>query len=388
MEFQETVEEIRAQEASISRLFGGDGVRVRNRRRSPEYMRQLVEAADFLAQVNEGSRPLYHLREAMSTSDFPTLFADVLDRQLLGAYREIPPVWQNYIRRSTVPDFRKVQRRALDGAEGRLPELDELEEYPEGQLEESQDEYRVRKYGKRLDLSWEALVNDDLDAFRNAPERLARGARRTEQYAATLLYVDANGPHADLYSIANGNIIPGSPALSVDGLTTGLQTLNEMVDNDGEPILMEFVNLVVPPALEVTANMILQATVFRISGELAGGGSDSTLETRNWLQNRLRLYVDPYIPHVADGDAGKESWFLMADPNSGRAFGELGFLRGYEDPALYERVPDARRVGGGDVPESFSDDSRAWKVRHVIGSGRLITTGGAKATVASDGSGS
>lgn len=380
--FAETVEVLRSEEADIGNLFGDGETRVRDRRQTKKYLGQLVEASKFVEQVASGKRPMYHLKEAMSTSDFPILFADILDRQLLGAYREIAPVWQNYIRRGTVPDFRNVERFALDGAEGRLPEVDELEEYPEARLQEARDQFKVRKYGRRLDLSWEAMVNDDLDAFRRNPERLARGARRTEQYQATTLYVDENGPRADLYTSGNGNVVPGNPPLTREGLEAALNLLNGFSDVDDEPIAMDFVHLVIPPALEVTANNILQATLFR--QDVTGG----QVETRNWLQNRLRLHVDPYIPRIATGPEGSASWFLFADPNDGRAFAEMAFLRGYEDPALYERVPNARRVGGGDVMEAFEDDSLAWRVRHVIGGGLLLNTGGEKATVASDGSSS
>lgn len=383
-EFRETVEDIEAQEASVQRLFGGDGVRIRNRRRTREYHRHLVEAARFTREVYDGTRPLSHLQEALSTSDFPLLFGDVLDRQLLGAYREIAPVWQNYLRRSVVPDFRLVTRLAVDGAEGRLDEIDELEEYKQAALSESRDQFKVRKYGKRLDLSWETFVNDDLDAFRNAPERLARGARRTEQFLATQLYVGAAGPNASLYDVSN--TITGNPPLTVDNLQKGLDFLNSMVDNDGEPIDMEYVHLVVPPALEVTANNILQATLYRVSQTIAGQ-ANSQMEVANWLSNRLRLHVDRYITFVAATNKNT-SWFLFADPNAGRPAAEVGFLRGFEDPALYERLPDMRRVGGGgEAEESFGDDSRAWKVRHVVGGGRLTSTGGRKATVASNGSG-
>jgi len=382
MEFRETVEEIRMEQASVSRLFGGEGTRVRDRRKTPKYMENLVEAAKFVNQVADGKRPIGHLQEAMSTSDFPTLFADVLDRQMLGAYREIEPVWQNYIRRSTVPDFRSVQRTAVDGAEGPLPEVDELEEYPEAQLEVAQDTYRVRKYGRRLDLSWETMVNDDLDSFRRNPERLARGARRTEQRLATQLYVDATGPHGSVYTVGNGNIIPGNPEFSLEGLQAGIDHLVTFSDNDGEPIDISMIHLVTGPGLIVPVQNVLNATEVEITS------GSTMMRTTNWARNVVQHHVDQYIPRIATGAEGGASWFLFADPNDGRPFAELGFLRGYEDPALYERVPNARAVGGGDVMESFEDDSIAWRVRHVVGGGHLLNTGGAKATVASDGSGS
>jgi hypothetical protein len=107
------------------------------------------------------------------------------------------------------------------------------------------------------------------------------------------------------------------------------------------------------------------------------------------MKNRLKLVVNPYIPVIASTANGNTSWFIMSNPNSGgRPSLEMGFLRGHEEPALYERLPNARRVGGGDAVESFEDDSRAWRVRHVFGGARLLETGGAKATVASQGDGS
>ncbi len=379
--FAETVESIRAEEASVRTLFDGD-TRLRDRRRDPQYMAQLAEAAAFIADVTDGRRPLYHLREAMSTSDFPLLFADVLDRQLLASYRETPSVWQNFVRRSTVTDFRSVKRFAVDGAESVLPEVKERDQYPESALNESADSYAVRKYGRRLDLSWEAIVNDDLDAFRRSPDRLARAARRSEQKFVTQLYCDSTGPHGSLYDASN--TVASNPVLSIASLQQAFQLLAAQVDTDGEPIVIDAVELVVPPALQVTAENILNA--LQLETVEQGGTANQKLIAANWMKNRLRLNVDPYIPIVATTN-GNTSWFLFANPDTGRPALEIGFLRGHEEPALYERAPNARRVGGGDVTESFEDDSIAWRVRHVFGGARLVNTGGKKSTVASEGDG-
>lgn len=390
MLLEETIERVRAEEASVRTLFSSDGggeVRAGTSRlglSEADYTRRLAETASFIEKIERGRLPFHYLKEAMTTSDFPVLFADILDRQLLANYRETQPIWQNIARKSTVPDFRDVKRVALDGAEGVLDPVDEREEYPEAALSETVDTYGVRKYGRRIDLSWEALINDDLDTFRSAPERLARGARRSEDKFATQLFVGANGPHASLYTNGFGNIVPGNPALSIEGLQTAMTLLSTFTDNDGEPILVEMTYLVVPPALEIVAQNILNATELLI-GDVTNADAAS-LRARNWMANRVQLLVSPYIPHVAENN-GNTSWFLFASPSSGRPALEVGKLRGYEEPGLYERVPNSRRVGGGEVMESFEDDSQAWKVRHVFGGTRMTETGGAKGTVASNGTG-
>jgi len=388
----ETLERINADEASIRGAFNGDGRRAGSHRlgmSEADYTRHLAEAAEFVSQIERGRRPMYHLAEAMTTSDFPVLFADILDRQLLANYREIPPTWRNVARAGTTPDFRNVKRFSLDGAEGQLDPVDEREEYPEAALTENVDQYGVRKYGRRIDLSWEALINDDLDAFRSAPERLARGARRSEDKFASQLYVGSAGPHASLYNGTFGNLVNGQPALSIQSLQQAYTQLASLVDADGEPIAIDMVTLVVPPALKVVANNILQATDVFVGGWAAGPGSGAQgtqLRTANWMANETRLVVNSYIPFIATSN-GNTSWFLFADPNSGRPALEFGKLRGYEEPALFERVPNARQIGGGEVMESFEDDSQAWKVRHIFGGTRLTNTGGWRGTIASNGTG-
>lgn len=383
----EVIEGIKSEEASISRLFGGDGTRVRDRRSNPS---DLLEAAKFIGEIESGKRRMWQLEEAMTRSDFPILFADVLDRQLLGYFQETTPTWQAYCRASTVGDFRNVKRFAVDGAETILPEVGEMEEYKETALSEKKDEYSVKKYGRRIDLSWEAMVNDDLDAFRRNPERLARAARRSEAKFATELFVDTKGPHASLYKAEYKNVITvegKQPALDLKALEAAFTLLTAMTDFDGEPIVVDMVTLVVPPALQVTASNILNA--IHIWTTEAGGTEKQKLEAVNWMSNKVNLVVEPYIPYVASKENGNTSWFMFATPQTGRPALELGHLRGYETPSLFERTSDARAIGGGggQAQESFDDDSVAWKIRHVLGGTRLIETGGYKATVASNGSG-
>lgn len=387
MDFLETIETIRAEEASVQRLFRGDGTGVRHARRSPEYMGLLAEAATLVADVCAGRKPMRYLSEAMSTSDFPQLFGDVLDRQLLANYRETPITWPAYIKRSTVPDFRTVKRFRVDGAEGVLTEVPQGTGYPATAITDAEYTYSVKKYGRRLPFLWEAFVNDDLDALRDGPDRLARAARRTEERFATGLFVGTDGPNSTFYASGNANVVTGNPALSIESIQTAYTVLGSMVDTDGEPIVIDAAVLVVPPALEVVAQSILNATVIRNTAATGGGASGRELEVANWMRSKLKLVVNPYIPILATNNK-HTSWFLFSDPGNGRPAAEMGFLRGHEEPELFMKAPNATRIGGGPVDPvtsgDFDTDSVDYKVRHVLG-GTLLDP---KMSVASQGDGS
>lgn len=380
----EAVESLRADEASIQNLFGGIGTKLGTYKASPQ---QMMEAHHLIEGARKSRRGMRLMEEALTTSDFPLLFADILDRTLLGYYRETTPTWQLYCHRSTVPDFRNVKRFAVDGAESVLPPVKERGEYREAPLQDKKDEYAVTKFGRRIDLSWETLIDDDLDAFTRTPERLARAARRSEMKFATELFVGKKGPHEKLYKTSFKNTVEGNPPLSIEALQKAMLVMAEMKDFDGEPINIDAITLVVPPALKVTAKNILNAQQIWVNNE--GGTTEQRLIAENWMKNDVTLAVESYIPIVASEEHGSTSWFLFASPGEGRPAIEMGFLRGYEDPSLYERAPTSRRIGGGgDALESFDDDSYAWRIRHVLGGTRLVETGGFKATVASNGSGS
>lgn len=393
MELMNLIETIRAEDLSKRQVFTqDDGRRVRGRQHVPTYLASLVEAANLVEGVCKGRIPMHRLQEAMSTSDFPYLFGDVLDRQLLGNYREITPVWRSFAKVGTVRDFRDVKRKYIDGGEGQLDRVAEGGEYPAVSVSDGEYTYSVKKYGKRLPFTWETLVNDDLDAFRDLPARLARGARRTESKFATGLYIDANGPHASFFTTGNKNIInttngaaSTNPALSVAALQQAMIVLSKMVDSDGEPIEVETVMLVVPPALKVTAQNILNGTQLELTE--AGGTSNQKLVVANWMRNTVTLVVDPYIPVVASSANGDTSWFLFCSPMVGRPAIEIGFLNGMQEPALFIKEPNARRVGGGAVSPfegDFDTDAIEYKIRHVFGG----TTMSGKAAVSSNGSSS
>src|SRR4249920_288948 len=274
LELLDLLESHKAEEASVNRLFNAnDGRGVRGLRRSdPRYERSFMEASELFESVISGRRPMYILQEAMSTSDFPLLFGDVIDRAMLGRYNDWPSAWAAVARRNTVRDFRTVKRFVTDGGEAILTTVDQGAAYPEASITEGSYTYSVKKYGRRIPFLWEDFINDDLEALRDMPERLARAARMSEERFVTALYAVSTGPNATFFHATNNlNLLAAGAgsALSTASLQTAFGLLWAQKDKDGNPIYTSNVSLVVPPQLAVTARNILNAT--GIGGGTIGG---------------------------------------------------------------------------------------------------------------------
>lgn len=404
VELLDVIESVRSDNDRVLALFNredGRAVKSMARPSDPRYKHKLAEAAKFLGEIVTGQRPVWWLREVMTTDDFPILFGDILDRSVLAAYQEWPNTWEGIAKRATVADFRDAKiYPPLYGADGVLEVVPEATEYPDARVYEQEPIlWHVTKYGRTVPFSWESQINDDLDMLRDIPTRLGRAARRTESSLITALYVTTTGPHGSMYHADYGNIInttngaaTNNPPLSVNGLQDAYTVLSKMTDESGQPIMRDMLTLVVPPALEVTARNILNATELHTTQLRQGGNPDASssgyneLSVSNWMRNRLRLVVDPYIPMTATTN-GNTTWFLFANPNSSREAMRIGFLRGHETPEMWMKSPNAVRIGGGAASPfdgDFDTDSITYKVRHVTGVSRIDP----KATVASNGSGS
>lgn len=401
MSLLELEETLHQGEASVRNLFGDAGVSANKGRRSIKrrygprgYERKLFEAVRFTRRVMQGTLPTHYLREALGTADFPNLFGDIIDRQLLANYREAPASYRDFCKISTVPDFRLVKRFAINYAEGRLPQIAQQTEYTEVKLGDAVYEYGVLKYGKKIPFDWETMINDDLDALKDVPARFGRSARRTEEFEATTLFVDVNGPIATFYNTANKNRVhtengasSNNPVLSIQALQDAVLVFDSMLDFDGEPIVVEAVHLVVPPALRIVAQNILNSTELWLNlNATATTPVQQQLHTINWMKGMVKLSVDYYIPRVATTANGNTCWFLFADPGTSRPALEMGFLRGHENPEIFSKDPNAMLIGGGAstvLDGDFDTDSIQYKVRHCLGGVSIDP----RATVASNGSG-
>jgi len=337
--------------------------------RGEGYEQRLKETVDLLS--NAANLPPhkheYLLREALTTSDFPNLFGDVLDRQVLASYKAVDPVWKAFVKMSTVPRISPQvggYRFAITGGDQKLAKVAEKGEYPASTRTEERYSLSVDKYGRQFDISWEALINDDLGALKDTPERFARAAVRTEHDAVTSTYAGCA-----LYNGGvNGNTT--AAALSIASLEAGVQTMASFLDAANQPIMNRAKYLVVPPALEMTARQILTSAVKQWVDRADPGVTTIAYPMTNTIaQYGLQLIVDPYLAIYANAAEQNTQWYLFADPKDVAAL-EFAHLKGHERPEICMKASDKVTIGGGAIgPMSgdFATDNVFYRVRLIFG---------------------
>lgn len=375
------------------------------------YQQDLREAGSLIKKAFDGNSYARlmlqeamqgRFREALSISDFPALFGDIIDRAVLANYIETPYTWNMIAKVESVNDFRTVRRIRIDygqgllggtDASGNLIPVEQGGPYTETKLADAGYTYKLQKYGERMPFFWETMIDDDLNALKDTPARFGIGARRSQEYFVTKLFAN----NTSFYTTANKNVVksavlPAAPAtsftnppLSITGLQNALLVMASQVDKNGQPISIEAVTLVVPPALEVTAQNILNATGIWMNdfGGTQGSGNSSTqrLEAVNWMRGRVRLAVNYQIPLI-DSTYGSTGWYIFASP-AGRPAIIFGQLRGHEMPELFMKSPNSVAIGQGamgpgasNMPGSglvnpmegdFDTDRIDYKIRIVFG---------------------
>lgn len=327
----------------------------------------------------------YLLKEAITTADFPQLFGQVLDRQLLARYQTAPSPWRAYTRVGRARDFRARQLHKVQGNDSVLDLVPEKSEYPLAPMAEARYTIQVFKRGRTFDISWEAIINDVMGSMADIPQRFAAAAVDSEARAATALYCGAAAPAAGLFgapivdvdgqNVTNLGVLP----LTIANLETTLTLMAQQTDVQGRPLGIRGVHLVVPPALEFTARAILTSAWVQQVDTAGGANAAATtfvpLPTANVVaQVGLQLHVDPWIPIVMPVAGANRTWFVFADPNASGAPLQMDFLAGHEAPEICMKSSNKVTVGGGPISPlegDFETDNILYRVRHCFGGAAL-----------------
>ncbi len=263
--------------------------------------------------------PGYH-----TTSDFPSLFANVANKRLRNAYEENPGTYAIWARRApNAPDFKNINVVQLSGA----PELLQTNEHGEfkyGTMRDGAETYAVVTYGRIVALTRQAIINDDLRGFDRLVSAFGASARRLEnrtvyaQLTANAALADGTALfHADHANLGTG----GGSALSITSLTSGRTAVRKQKGLQSEELNIVPSYLIVPATLEQTAYQLTSSQyVPATKGEI------------NEFRTGGRTALEPVVEPLLDSSSAT-AWYLAAQ-NSQIDTVEYAYLDGAEGPVI------------------------------------------------------
>lgn len=291
-----------------------------------------------------------------TTGSFANLLLDASNKTLLAAYDEAPFTWNLWARQaSSVADFKNINRIRYSEAAS-LDVVPENSNYSENSMSDEKESYSVEKYGKVTTVSWETIVNDDLDALARTPAMMGMAARRTQnEKVYEVLTQNANMADGNaLFSSAHGNHVgSGSGASpSVATLNAAYTSMMTQTGVDGKTIInVEPAFIIAPPSLRGTVLQLLGS----FSDPVAGGSSAGNANTLNIHQNVLTPIIEPQLE-----SASSTSWYLAARNNMIDTV-EIAFLQGEESPVLESEFDMKRDCYFYKVRQTFGVKAIDWR---------------------------
>jgi hypothetical protein len=312
---------------------------------SPDIARAAIGDPKALARMNiQRGDAAYH-----TTGTFANLMLDAANKTLLAGYEEAPYTWNLWARQAgSVNDFKPINRIRFSES----PDLEHVPEnsaYPEGIMADSKESYEVEKFGKTFSVTWETVVNDDLDAISRIPAMHGNAARRVQNKKVyeVLTSNPTMGDNNPLFSSshASGDNTQGAGAPAVGTLNTAfLKMMLQKGLNSNAIISVIPRYLIVPVALSATALELFSSISYNAANNNEG--------VKNIYGPGGERSLTPIIEPVLDGNSSA-AWYLAADPGQIDTV-ELSFLSGEESPVLENEW-------------DFDKDCYKYKIRQTFG---------------------
>lgn len=291
-----------------------------------------------------------------STGDFPILLENVMHKTLLGAYALQADTWTAFCARGTVSDFR-AHRRYRVGSLSNLDSKNELGEYKNKAIPDGEKaSITAASKGNIINISREAIINDDMGAFTGLASSLGRAAKRTVEadvYATLALNAGMGPTLADgvtLFHANHSNVSTGAPTVTnFDAARVIMSAQRDVGANDY--LALAPAVFLGPESLVGSAKVVINSTY--------DPDANNKLQRANIVAGLVSSIVgSPRLPATV--------WYFFADPQQAPVI-EVAFLDGIDTPYL-------------ELENGFSVDGARWKVRMDYGIAGLDYRGAVRST--------
>lgn len=283
-----------------------------------------------------------------SGADFPILLENTMHKALQAAYGVAALTWNRFCAIGSVSDFRAHNRYRV-GSLSNLDPVNELGEFKSKTIPDGEkSSITAGTKGNIINLSRQAVINDDLGSFVGLAASLGRAAARTiesDVYALLALNGGLGPVMSDtktLFHADHGNITAAA-AIAMLALDADRVAMASQMDVGGNDYLdLRPAVLLVPLSLGGTARSI--------NGAQYDPDTANKLQKPNIVNGLFRDIVD--TPRLSGTRR-----YLFADPSEAPVL-EVAFLDGAQDPYL-------------EVQDGFDVDGARYKVRLDYGTAAI-----------------
>lgn len=237
-----------------------------------------------------------HRAAAHGTSDFALTVMDATGKTAMASYRAAESPLKALYRKQTLRDFKTSTAIRL-GEMGELEEMAENGEFTATSRAEEGESINLKTFGRRIDLTRNLIINDDLNLLSDTVRAFGEAAAHTE--AAIMVAMLTGNPDmrddTPVFDASRGNIgdTAGLPSKAL--LAENREAMRLRTGTDGKTIIDAPPRyLLVPADLETGAEEILAAI------------QPGTTADVNPFAGKLKLLVEPRLP--------TGTWYLFADP--------------------------------------------------------------------------
>lgn len=261
-------------------------------------------------------------------SDFPGILENIVTKEVLRGYSELPEVYTSLARIGSLPDFKASSRTGL-GAAPSLVANAELQEVQPITVADRKQSIQLATYAGKLGLSRQAIINDDLNEFSRMTGKVGQAARRTVgDRFANVFTQHADGQTLDegsarMFASARANT--GTGGVPSTAAFTQLRTLmmkQSDVGGNAHNLNITPRFIFCPVALEGSAQVVAQS-----EHEVAGS---KNLTTPNVERGRWEVITDARLDA-----ASAARYYGLADPRIYDTI-EVAFLDGRDEPQIQQ----------------------------------------------------
>jgi phage major head subunit gpT-like protein len=276
------------------------------------------------------------LRAAFSTYSLSGILSNTANKFLLAGFMTVEDSWKQIASVRSVSDFKTSTSYRMTGA-SQFDKVGPGGEIKHGTIDEESYTNKAETYGKMFGIPRQDIINDDLGALTQMPQKIGRGGGLKLN---DVFWTEFVADHATFFNTDNskGNYQEGSgTVLGIDSLTAAETIFLDKTDADGKPLGLGAEILLVPNAL------FTKATTLMAAQEVRDTTASTKYATSNPHAGKFNVVRSSYLGNASYGNS-TVGWYLLANPAS-LSMIEVAFLNGQQNPTVETADADFNTLG-------------------------------------------